>query len=186
MSRQNMANWIMAAQHWLQPIYDRMKQVLLSQDIIFADETTLQVLQEDGKKAESQSYMWLYRSGRYGPGIVLFEYQPTRSGACCFFSSREKTRISPMSVLKNRVSTALPKEPVPPVIRRLLPENTELNPYLQVLKYYIHRFCYVIVFFQISSSTCPHLHSQLRIQSQSPSVIKKTLQISTFHPKTTL
>lgn len=79
-SRQNMANWIMAAQHWLQPIYDRMKQVLLSQDIIFADETTLQVLQEDGKKAESQSYMWLYRSGRYGPGIVLFEYQPTRSG----------------------------------------------------------------------------------------------------------
>lgn len=50
MSRQNMANWIMAAQHWLQPIYDRMKQVLLSQDIIFADETTLQVLQEDGKK----------------------------------------------------------------------------------------------------------------------------------------
>ena len=33
-SRQNMANWIMAAQHWLQPIYDRMKQVLLSQDII--------------------------------------------------------------------------------------------------------------------------------------------------------
>ena len=23
--------------------------------------------------------MWLYRSGRYGPGIVLFEYQPTRS-----------------------------------------------------------------------------------------------------------
>ena len=80
LSRQNMANWIMHAQHWLQPIYDRMKEVLLSQDIIFADETTLQVLQEDGKKAESQSYMWLYRSGRAGPGIVLFEYQPTRSG----------------------------------------------------------------------------------------------------------
>ena len=80
LSRQNMANWIMHAQHWLQPIYDRMKEVLLSQDIIFADETTLQVLQEDGKKAESQSYMWLYRSGRASPGIVLFEYQPTRSG----------------------------------------------------------------------------------------------------------
>jgi hypothetical protein len=80
LSRQNMANWIMHAQHWLQPIYDGMKEVLLSQDIIFADETTLQVLQEDGKKAESQSYMWLYRSGRDGPGIVLFEYQPTRSG----------------------------------------------------------------------------------------------------------
>jgi transposase len=79
LSRQNMANWIMHAQHWLQPIYDRMKEKLLAQDIIYADETTLQVLREDGKKAESQSYMWLYRSGRDGPGIVLFEYQPTRS-----------------------------------------------------------------------------------------------------------
>ena len=80
LSRQNMANWIMHAQHWLQPIYDRMKEKLLAQGIIYADETTIQVLQEDGKKAESQSYMWLYRSGRASPGIVLFEYQPTRSG----------------------------------------------------------------------------------------------------------
>ena len=75
-----MANWIMAAQHWLQHIYDRMMEVLLSQDIIFADETTLQVLQEDVKKAESQSYMWLFRSGRYGPWIVLYEFQPSRAG----------------------------------------------------------------------------------------------------------
>ena len=79
-SRQNIANWIMASQHWLQTIYDRMKQVLFRQDILFADETTLQVLQEDGKKTESQSYMWLYRSGRYWPGIFLLVYQPTRSG----------------------------------------------------------------------------------------------------------
>ena len=79
-ARQIMAYWIMAAQHWLQPIYYRMKEVLLSQDIIFADETTLQVLQEDGKKAESHSFRSRYRSGRYGPGIELFEHQPTRSG----------------------------------------------------------------------------------------------------------
>ena len=44
-----------SVQHWWQPIFDRMKQVLISQDIIIADETTLQDLQEDGKKAESQS-----------------------------------------------------------------------------------------------------------------------------------
>ena len=64
----------------MQHVNDRKKQELLSQDIIFDDETTLQVLQEAGNKAESQSYLWLYRSGRYGPGSVLFEYQPTRSG----------------------------------------------------------------------------------------------------------
>lgn len=43
-SRQNMSNWIMHAQTWLQPIYDRMKAKLLAQDIIHSDETTLQVL----------------------------------------------------------------------------------------------------------------------------------------------
>jgi transposase len=79
--RQNMANCIMHAQHRLQPIYDRMKEKRLEQDIIHADGTTIQVRKEDDKKAQSQSYMWwLYRSGRDGPGIVLFEYQPARSG----------------------------------------------------------------------------------------------------------
>jgi hypothetical protein len=35
------------------------------------------VLKEPGKAAESQSYMWLYRTGTTGPPIVLFEYQPS-------------------------------------------------------------------------------------------------------------
>ena len=43
------------------------------------DETTLQVLHEPGKKAQTKSYMWLYRTGRDGgPPIVLYEYQPSR------------------------------------------------------------------------------------------------------------
>ncbi len=80
LSRQIMSNWIMhAADNWLQPIYNAMKSELLKQDIIHADETSLQVLNEEGKKAEAKSFMWLYRSGRYGPGIVLYEYQPSRA-----------------------------------------------------------------------------------------------------------
>jgi transposase len=79
-SRQNMSNWVIhAAQSWLEPIYEHMKAELLKQNIAHADETTVQVLHEDGKKSESKSYMWLYRSGRYGPGIVLYEYQPSRA-----------------------------------------------------------------------------------------------------------
>ena len=80
LSRQNMSNWIMyAAENWFEPIYNKMKADLLKQEIIHADETSVQVLQEDGKKAESKSFMWLFRTGRYGPGIVLYEYQPSRS-----------------------------------------------------------------------------------------------------------
>lgn len=47
---------------------------LLAQPILHADETTLQVLQEPGRRAETQSYMWLYRTGRDGPPIVLYRH----------------------------------------------------------------------------------------------------------------
>lgn len=81
LSRQTMANWmIYASDRWLSQIYDRLHEHLLKQDILHADETTLQVLHEDGRAAQAKSYMWLYRSGRYGPPIVLYDYQTTRSG----------------------------------------------------------------------------------------------------------
>lgn len=80
LSRQTMANWVLnAADPWLKIIYDRMHECLLKRDILNADETTLQVLKEPGRSAESKSYMWLYRTGRYGPPIVLFDYQTTRA-----------------------------------------------------------------------------------------------------------
>ena len=81
-SRQTMANWVVYAAHeWLDPLYQELHRYLLMQDILQADETTLQVLHEDGRAAETKSYMWLYRTGRYGPPIVLYEYRKTRSGA---------------------------------------------------------------------------------------------------------
>jgi transposase len=81
LSRQTMASWMLVGADWLQTIYARLKVSLLKRDIAHADETTLQVLHEAGRSAQSTSYMWLYRSGRDGPAIVLFEYQPTRAGA---------------------------------------------------------------------------------------------------------
>src|SRR5215207_508131 len=45
----------------------------------------------------------------------------------CFFSSRLNTRISATSVSRNRFSTALPKVPVPPVIRSVLFANILLG-----------------------------------------------------------
>jgi transposase len=80
LSRQTMANWILnTADPWLKVIYDRMHELLLMRDILHADETTLQVLKEPGRPAESKSYMWLYRTGREGPPIILYEYQTTRA-----------------------------------------------------------------------------------------------------------
>lgn len=80
LSRGVLSNWMLKGSEWLEPIYDRAKQKLLEQGILHADETTLQVLKEPGRPAESQSYMWLYRTGSLGPPVVLYEYQQTRSG----------------------------------------------------------------------------------------------------------
>ncbi|MBC7075955.1 MAG: IS66 family transposase [Syntrophomonadaceae bacterium] len=80
LSRQTMANWLLAAADpWLKIIYDRMHEHLLKRDILHVDETTLQVLKEPGRSAKSKSYMWLYRTGRDGPPIVLYDYQTTRA-----------------------------------------------------------------------------------------------------------
>lgn len=81
LSRQTMSNWILtAADKWLRPVYDELHKKLLNEDILHADETTLQVLKEPDKKAETKSYMWLYRTGMYAESpIVLYEYQPSRS-----------------------------------------------------------------------------------------------------------
>lgn len=80
LSRQTMANWMLTGAGWLEPVYERMHTHLLARDILHADETTLQVLKEVGRAAASTSYMWLYRSGREGPPIVLYDYQQTREG----------------------------------------------------------------------------------------------------------
>jgi len=80
LSRQTMSNWLIkACENWLLPIYEEMKRRLCEHEVLHADETTLQVLHEDGKPAKSKSYMWLYRtSGEANQQIVLYDYQPNR------------------------------------------------------------------------------------------------------------
>lgn len=60
-------------------MYEELRRQLVKREVLHADETTLQVLHELGKKAQTKSYMWLYRTDRDGgPPIVLYEYQPNR------------------------------------------------------------------------------------------------------------
>lgn len=80
LSRQTMSNWIIrSVETALDPLYRQMHRQLLRHDILHADETTLQVLRETDRSAQSDSYMWLYRTGRDGPPIVLYDYQTTRA-----------------------------------------------------------------------------------------------------------
>lgn len=82
LSRQTMSNWLLwVSERWLRPVYDELHRQLLQRQVLHGDETTLQVLQEPGKKAQTKSYMWLYRTGGDAEHpIVLYEYQPSRKG----------------------------------------------------------------------------------------------------------
>lgn len=80
LSRQVMSHWLLrAAEDWLAPIYQELHKELVGRDVLHGDETTLQVLKEPGKSAQSKSYMWLYRTGGDAEHpIVLYDYRPDR------------------------------------------------------------------------------------------------------------
>lgn len=82
LGRATMANWILAASRdWLTPIVNLLHQTMLKEQHLHADETTVQVLQEEGRKNTTDSYMWVYSTGQYCEHpIRIFEYQPGRSG----------------------------------------------------------------------------------------------------------
>ncbi len=75
-SRATLANWMIKAGELVQSVINLLRDQLLGDDIIFMDETTVQVLNEDGKKAQSKSYLWVQRGGPPGHPIILFDYDP--------------------------------------------------------------------------------------------------------------
>ena len=80
--RQTLCNWTMAAAKVLEPIYNYIKEDLLKRDYIHADETTLKVINDNGKDSKSKKYMWLYMSQTEDKPIILYDYQSTRSSSC--------------------------------------------------------------------------------------------------------
>ena len=76
--RATLANWMIQAGTLIQPLINLMQDRLLAYDIIQMDETTVQVLKEDGKAAQSKSYLWLQRGGPPDQPVVLYDYDPGR------------------------------------------------------------------------------------------------------------
>ena len=81
-------------------MYERMKEELLKEGVLHADETVLQVLKEAGRNANTNSCMWLYRTGgSTDHPLVLYEYQPTRSiGRSRYAHCRNPRRAKPFTM----------------------------------------------------------------------------------------
>jgi transposase len=81
LSRQTMANWLIYVyRNYISNFLCLLNEKLLSHSSLHADETTIQVLHEENKKAQSKSYMWVVcTSGDSKTPIVLYNYSPNRS-----------------------------------------------------------------------------------------------------------
>ena len=80
--RATLANWMIRAGHLVQPLINLLQDRLISHDILQMDETTVQVLKESGKRAQSKSYLWLQRGGppRAAGGAVPLRSRPRCRG----------------------------------------------------------------------------------------------------------
>jgi len=80
--RNDMANWVIrCSQEWLTPIYDRIREKLMECQVLHMDETRIQCNKEEGKKASSDSFMWVIRSAACEDiKASFFHYSRTRNG----------------------------------------------------------------------------------------------------------
>ena len=79
--RQTLARWVIGAAGVLQPLHNLIRDELFNASVIHMDETVVQVLKERDRPASSQSYMWVQTGGPPERPVVVFDYDPSRSGA---------------------------------------------------------------------------------------------------------
>lgn len=79
-SRGVMASWVIKTANMLMPIFNLMKEDLISSPVINCDETRIRVLNKNGMKIDRNSFMWVMASWQPHRKIVIFEHEPTRSG----------------------------------------------------------------------------------------------------------
>ena len=80
-NRTTLANLMNKSSDLLAGVYEVLREELLSQAVIHADETVMQVLKEEGRKPQQKSYIWTFMSGCEATNkVVYFAYNPTRAG----------------------------------------------------------------------------------------------------------
>lgn len=80
-SRATLASWMIKLSELIVPLMNLLHETQVSYDVLQMDETTVQVLKEDGRAAQAKSRMWVRRGGSPKTPVILFDYEPTRSGA---------------------------------------------------------------------------------------------------------
>jgi transposase len=81
LARSTLAEWIGRIGVALQPLADRLAELLRERSCLHADETPVRQL-DPGSGKTKHAYLWAYRSNVLdeGPPVVVFDYQTSRAG----------------------------------------------------------------------------------------------------------
>jgi len=81
LARSTLSEWIGRIGFALEPLANRLAELLRERASLHADETPVQQL-DPGKGKTKRAYLWAYRSNDLdgGPPMVIFDYQTSRSG----------------------------------------------------------------------------------------------------------
>jgi|TARA_Y100000310_G_scaffold338070_1_gene426760 transposase len=79
--RQTLASHMVRAGELIAPLVECMTTQALQYDVIQVDETRVQVLDEDNRRAQSQSWMWVIRGGPPDKPVISFNYDQSRAGS---------------------------------------------------------------------------------------------------------
>ena len=80
LSRQTMSIWMLKVGSAITPLINLMQEEILNYDVAYADETTVQVLDEPGRRARTKSFMWCFIGGVPHKAVTIYQYHPTRKG----------------------------------------------------------------------------------------------------------
>jgi transposase len=78
--RSTLAQWVGMTGMRLQPLVDALRDVVLGQQVIHADETPVQML-APGEKKTHRSYVWAYATSQFcETAAVVYDFSPSRAG----------------------------------------------------------------------------------------------------------
>jgi len=80
LSRRTMADWMIVAATACRPVYEAIERQLRGGPAALIDETPVQVMKEPGRENTQDRYAWAAVGGAAEHPVVLYRYEPTRSG----------------------------------------------------------------------------------------------------------
>jgi len=80
-ARSTLCNWVLLASAGVQVLVDLLREELLKLNYARADETPVQVMEENKVSTSKRAYMWVFASGSKDKAIFVYKFAMTRAGS---------------------------------------------------------------------------------------------------------